>query len=87
MPSVTRRRFIGGSVIPVTFGALGGLGSTACERPKPAALPVAPRPAGTLEDVLAQAIDSARKAGASYADARIVRRRTERIATREDHVV
>ncbi len=85
MPFVTRRRFIGGSVIPVT--TLGTLGTTACERPKPASLPVAPRPAGKLEDVLAQAIESAKKAGASYADARIVRRRTERIATREDHVV
>ena len=81
MPPVTRRRFIGGSAV-ATLGA-----AAACEKPKPAAPPVAPRVAARIEDVLAQAIESAKKAGASYADARIVRRRTERIATREDHVV
>lgn len=82
MPLVTRRRFIGGSVVSVPL-----LGTTACQRPKPASRPVAPRTTGGIEDVLAQALASAKKAGATYADARIVRRRTESIATREDHVV
>ena len=81
MPFVTRRTFIGGAAI-ATLGT-----TAACQRPKPAAPPVAPRAAAAIEDVLAQAIESAKKAGASYADARIVRRRTERVATREDHVV
>ncbi len=49
----------------------------------PAALEVR----ATLESVLDKAISVARKAGASYVDARIVRRRSERVATREDHVV
>lgn len=80
MPLVTRRRFIGGSAIAT-------LGGAACQKPTAPALPVAPRTSGAIEDVLAQALESAKKAGASYADARIVRRRTERIATREDHVV
>ncbi len=80
MPSVTRRKFMGGTAIAT-------LGTTACERPRPAALPVAPRKGTEIEDVLAQALESAKRAGATYADARIVRRRTERIATREDHVV
>ena len=77
---VTRRRFIGGSALAAaTSGA-------ACQKPAPV-LPVPPRTSATIEDVLAQALDSAKKAGATYADARIVRRRTERVATREDHVV
>ncbi len=36
---------------------------------------------------MARALDAAKKAGASYADVRVVRRRTEGIYTREDHVV
>ncbi|MBX3198456.1 MAG: TldD/PmbA family protein [Labilithrix sp.] len=79
MPIVTRRRFIGGSAIAT-------LTSGGCRRPPPA-LPAAPREAVTTEDVLARALESAKKAGATYADARVVRRRTERVATREDHVV
>ena len=39
-----------------------------------------------LDDAVASALDTAKRAGATYADVRIVRRRTERIATREDHV-
>ncbi len=52
---------------------------------------VAPPRVGTGDDRLAgiveRALDAARKAGATYADARIVRRRWERIVTREDLVV
>ncbi|MBX3223257.1 MAG: TldD/PmbA family protein [Labilithrix sp.] len=79
MAIVTRRTFLGGSAIAT-------LTTGGCKSPRPA-LPAAPRQAVTTEDVLAQALESAKKAGATYADARIVRRRTERIATREDHVV
>ncbi len=43
--------------------------------------------APVVEDVLARALETAKRAGASYADARIVRRRTEQVSTREDHVV
>src|SRR2546425_6125653 len=39
-----------------------------------------------LDKVVEAALSAARKAGASYADVRIVRRRAEEIATREDHV-
>ena len=79
MPLVTRRRFIGGSAIAT-------LGTAACKKPTPAA-PALPRAASETEDVLARALASAKRAGATYADARIVRRRTERLATREDHIV
>jgi TldD protein len=40
-----------------------------------------------LDDVLARALDAAKRAGASYADARVVRRQWEGLWTREDHVV
>ena len=76
---LTRRTFIGGSAL-ATLGA-------ACRSSNPAPAAVAPRTARATEVVLARALDAAKKAGATYADARIVRRRTERIATREDHVV
>ena len=47
--------------------------------------PVAGKP--SLDDVLQRALAAATRAGASYADARIVRRRNEWLSTREDHVV
>jgi TldD protein len=40
----------------------------------------------TLDDILQRALAAAKKAGASYADVRIVRHRNERVATREDKV-
>lgn len=40
----------------------------------------------TLDDVLQRALAAAKKAGATYADVRIVRHRNERVATREDKV-
>lgn len=76
---LTRRTFIGGSAIAT-------LGSACLQQGRPTP-PVAPRSASATEDALAQALAAAKKAGATYADARIVRRRTESIATREDHVV
>ena len=46
-------------------------------------------PAGErrLEDIVARALASAKKGGASYADVRIHRRRTESLRAREDHIV
>lgn len=54
----------------------------ACTSPK---VPTAP--AVRVEDVLGRAIDAAKRAGATYADARVVRRRDQGVGTREDHVV
>jgi TldD protein len=88
---LTRRTFLGGSAV-ATFGV-------ACQKPTPASpspsppivtpvsATVTPRAAAAHEEILSRALAAAKKAGASYADARIVRRRTERVATREDHVV
>src|SRR5688572_8505875 len=88
----TRRTFIGGSAL----AALTSCGEPPAPtqkittgpppRPVPDAGPAAP-PIATVEEVIARALDAAKKAGASYADARVVRRRTEAIHTREDHVV
>src|SRR5262245_41706145 len=41
----------------------------------------------TLEELVGRALAAAKKAGATYADVRIVGRRTESVSTREDHVV
>jgi TldD protein len=74
MPAVRvrRRQFLGGAA------AL-----AACSPSRP---PLSARPA-RVEDVLGAALDAATRAGASYADARVVRRRDQNVATREDHVV
>jgi TldD protein len=40
-----------------------------------------------IDDVLQSALDAAKRAGAAYADARVVRRRDQSVASREDHVV
>jgi TldD protein len=39
-----------------------------------------------LEEVIGRALSAAKKAGATYADVRIVRRRSESIFTRDDHI-
>lgn len=78
---LTRRTFLGGSAIAALTTACGGeraqgriaQGPVVTER--------------TLDAVIARALDTARKGGASYADVRIVRRRVESVRTREDHVV
>jgi len=59
-------------------------GLAACTPPKP---PTAPASDVRVEDVLGRAIDAAKRAGATYADARVVRRRDQGVATREDHVI
>jgi TldD protein len=78
--AITRRTFLGGSALAALTTACGGdrtLGRAAQG-------PIADR---TLDDVVSRALDAAKRGGASYADVRIVRRRTESIYTREDHVV
>lgn len=77
---VGRRTFLGGSAV-VT------LGSGCVKHAPPPPPPPKPPPGNGPSDVLAAALDAAKKAGASYADARIVRRKSEGIWTREDHVV
>jgi TldD protein len=76
----SRRTFIGGSAVAALTGACGGDRAMG----RVAQGPVADR---ALDDAVSSALEAARRAGASYADVRIVRRRTERIATREDHVI
>jgi TldD protein len=57
--------------------------AAACTPPRPPA----PLPAAKIEDVLGRALEAAKRAGATYADARVVRRRDQVVSTREDHVV
>ncbi len=78
--SFTRRTFIGGSAVAALTSACGG--DRARGRGAQGAVPER-----ALDDVVSRALDAAKRGGASYADVRIVRRRTERIATREDHVI
>lgn len=49
--------------------------------------PKAPFADSFLDDLLERILSAAKKHGASYADVRVVRRRNERVSTREDHVV
>jgi TldD protein len=87
---LSRRAF----VIHSSLVALGtGCGSAVAPRPVPApgAAPPAPEaarpvPEVTLAAVLGRALDEAKRAGATYADARVHQRRHETIRTREDHV-
>ncbi len=64
------------------FLVLTGALPLACS-PPPARVPRVVR----IEDVLGSALDAAKRAGAAYADARVVRRRDQGVSTREDHVV
>ena len=77
---VGRRTFLGGSAV-VT------LGSGCVKHAPPPPPPPKPPPGNAPNDVLGRALEAAKKAGATYADARIVRRKNEHIFTREDHVV
>ncbi len=61
---------------------------TACRAPNTPAVPpnlIAPT-VTTIETILAAALATAKKLGASYCDARVVKRRFEHVGTREDHV-
>ena len=48
--------------------------------------PHAPRTHDDAQSALGAALDAATRLGATYADARVVRRRREHLATREEHV-
>jgi TldD protein len=78
--SFTRRTFLGGSAVAALTTACGGERATG----RAAQGPIPDR---TLDDAVSRALSAAKRGGASYADVRIVRRRTESIYTREDHVV
>jgi TldD protein len=71
------------------LGTGAGALAAACRshEPEVPSYPHDPSEAELLRPVLERALAAARGAGASYADARVVRRRVERVATREDHVV
>lgn len=78
--NVTRR-----DILLTGVSSAAALAAASCTPAQPAAAP--PQPVvDRLASVLDRALFAARKAGATYADARIVRRRFERIATREDLV-
>ncbi len=90
---ISRRAFL----IHSSLAAL-GLGCHGASKGRPPAagtLGIAPDDGGIerpladaeLANVLARALDGAKRAGATFADARIHQRRYERLATREDHVV
>jgi TldD protein len=77
---LTRRQFL----VRSGAGALAVLGSAAGARLASArGLLTDP----VLDDLVGRALAAAKRAGASYADVRIVRRRHESVSTREDHVV
>ncbi len=58
------------SRLPVSFGAFGA----------------APKLSPAVAEAIHRAIESAKRAGASYVDARVVRRKWETVSTREDHI-
>jgi TldD protein len=78
--ALTRRTFMGGSAIAALTTACGGERTLG----RAAQGPIADR---TLDDVVSRALAAAKRGGASYADVRVVRRRTESVTTREDHVI
>jgi TldD protein len=75
--SFTRRRFLG------TTAAAAALGMVARAR-LVSARGLLTEP--TLNRIIERALAAAKKAGASWADVRIVRRRNENVSTREDHI-
>ncbi len=77
---VNRRHFL-------LTSALGTL-VPACSSSRKGAIPAQSGPQSRhLDEALERALASAKRIGATYADARIVRRRWEHVVTREDHVV
>lgn len=89
--ALTRRDWLVGSSA-LTLGACAE--TPPLKPPRPPAMPGGPLgpPPGpaappSLADVLGRALDTAKRQGASYADARVHQRRVSRVVTREDHVV
>jgi TldD protein len=77
---IPRRTILLGSGAAALAGACG-------PGPRAPVAPPTPATGRAHDDVLGRALDAAKRAGASYADARLVRRRWETVSTREDHVV
>ena len=76
----TRRQFL----VTSGVGALAALGAAARAR-LASARGLLTDPG--VDEIVERALAAARKAGAAYADVRLVRRRHESVSTREDHVV
>lgn len=70
---ISRRAFLAGSSAALAAARLAGARGLLTEP--------------TIDDLVKRALAAATKAGASYADVRIVRRRNETVATREDKVL
>ena len=90
--TLTRREMLltGGSLaaLSAACGPSTGRGASTSGETRYAPPSCAPSSAEpNLDEVIERALHAARGAGATYADARIVRRRTESVETREDHVV
>ena len=79
--SVSRRDFIGTSA-----GVLGASVLTPSLIARPSGLLPLPEQDPSIRELAMLALDAARSAGASYADVRISRTRTQSVATREDRV-
>lgn len=83
---ISRRAFlIRGSLAALAAGC----GSTSLPEAEDKRQPPSTRPIPDelLADILGRALDEAKAQGATYADARVHRRRQEKVATREEHVV
>ena len=78
---VGRRTFLGGSA------AITLLEGACVKHVPPPPPPPKPPPGNGPSDVLGRALEAAKRAGATYADARIVRRKSENVFTREDHII
>ncbi|HUH06646.1 MAG TPA: DNA gyrase modulator, partial [Egibacteraceae bacterium] len=78
-----RREFL------ITSGMLGAAIAAGCTPGVPPASPARPRPAGLRGEALdlaLGALDSARAAGAAYADVRVQRNRQQLVSTRERQI-
>jgi TldD protein len=90
---LSRRAFvIQSSLAALSAGCASATAPRAVRSPAPPGAPPSPPPQArpapeeTLAAVLGHALDEAKRAGATYADARVHQRRHEAIRTREDHV-
>ncbi|MEZ4219322.1 MAG: TldD/PmbA family protein [Polyangiaceae bacterium] len=85
---ITRRRFMEALAAAGASGCTpAGVPPLPAEHSSAAIPPLGANAATGLEAVLRRALEEAKRAGASYADARIHRRRNERLNAREDHLV
>jgi TldD protein len=83
---ISRRRFLEACAIGTTACATPGTNPVS-PVPSASTKPPSPDSPAALEEVLAAALATAKAGGASYADARVHKRRHERLSAREDHIV